>query len=66
MKIHMIDHLPIVSINIEYNGKSKKFNHVLLDIGCSSTILDTDLSEEIGLLRFSSMNRTIKYDYRSQ
>lgn len=26
------------------------FNHVLLDTGCSSTILDTDLSEEIGLL----------------
>lgn len=50
MKIHMIDHLPIVSINIEYNGMNKKFKHVLLDTGCSSTILDTDLSEEIGLL----------------
>lgn len=50
MKINMIDHLPIVSINIDYNGMSKMFNHVLLDTGCSSTILDTDLSEEIGLL----------------
>lgn len=50
MKINMIDHLPIVSINIDYNGMSKMFNHVLLDTGCSSTILDTDLSEEIDLL----------------
>jgi hypothetical protein len=50
MEFQMVDHLPIVSVDIEYNGKKKAFNHVLLDTGCSSTILDTDLSEEIGLL----------------
>lgn len=28
----------------------KTFSNVLLDTGCSSTILDTDLCEEIGLM----------------
>ncbi|MBW8351751.1 aspartyl protease family protein [Bacillus sp. IITD106] len=28
----------------------KTFRNVLLDTGCSSTILDTDLCEEIGLM----------------
>lgn len=50
MKIQMIDYLPVVSIAIEYNRLKKVFNHVLLDTGCASTILDTDLSEEVGLL----------------
>ncbi|QDP39266.1 retropepsin-like aspartic protease [Radiobacillus deserti] len=50
MKIQMMDYLPIVSLAIEFNGNKKTFENVLLDTGCSSTILDTDLSEEIGLL----------------
>jgi hypothetical protein len=50
MKIKMINHLPIVSIAIQYKEMKTVFNNVLLDTGCSSTILDTDLSEEIGLL----------------
>ena len=50
MRFEMDDHLPIVSVEIEYNGKKKGFSNVLLDTGCSSTILDTDLCEEIGLL----------------
>lgn len=50
MKIQMIDQLPIVSIIVEFNGKEKAVDHVLLDTGCSSTILDTDMSEEMGLL----------------
>ncbi|MGP7818255.1 retropepsin-like aspartic protease [Niallia sp. 01092] len=50
MKFKMDDHLPLVSVEIEYNGKKKTFSNVLLDTGCSSTILDTDLCEEIGIL----------------
>ncbi|RSL33982.1 hypothetical protein D7Z54_07660 [Salibacterium salarium] len=49
MKIQMINHLPIVTVGIKYNEKTKTFHNVLIDTGCSSTILDTDLSEEIGL-----------------
>lgn len=49
MKFEMDDYLPLVSVEIEYNGKKKIFSNVLLDTGCSSTILDTDLCEEIGL-----------------
>ena len=50
MKFRMEDHLPLVSVEIEYNGRKETFSNVLLDTGCSSTILDTDLCEEIGLL----------------
>ncbi|HCX48065.1 MAG TPA: hypothetical protein DG757_03265 [Bacillus sp. (in: Bacteria)] len=50
MRFHMDDHLPLVSVEIEYKGNKKTFNNVLLDTGCSSTILDTDLCEEIGLM----------------
>ncbi|WP_445489827.1 aspartyl protease family protein [Niallia sp. 03133] len=50
MKFKMVDHLPLVSVEIEYNAKKKTFSNVLLDTGCSSTIFDTDLCEEIGIL----------------
>ncbi|MED4015534.1 retropepsin-like aspartic protease [Sutcliffiella cohnii] len=50
MKFVMDDQLPLVSVQIEYNGMKKTFSEVLLDTGCSSTILDTDLCEEIGLM----------------
>jgi len=50
MKFQMDDHLPLVSVEIEYAGQKKTFSNVLLDTGCSSTILDTDLCEEIGLM----------------
>ncbi|MED3642978.1 aspartyl protease family protein [Caldifermentibacillus hisashii] len=50
MRFQMDDHLPLVSVEIEYNGNKKTFNNVLLDTGCSSTILDTDLCEEVGLM----------------
>lgn len=50
MKFHMEDRLPLVSVEIEFKGNKKTFNNVLLDTGCSSTILDTDLCEEIGFL----------------
>lgn len=50
MKFQMDNHLPLVSVEIEYNGNKKLFDNVLLDTGCSSTILDTDLCEEVGLM----------------
>lgn len=50
MKFFMDNHLPLASIEIEYDGKKKTFRNLLLDTGCSSTILDTDLCEELGLL----------------
>ncbi|MFS0880647.1 retropepsin-like aspartic protease [Metabacillus niabensis] len=50
MKFLMYDQLPLVSVEIEYDGRKKIFSNVLLDTGCSSTILDTDLCEEIGLM----------------
>ncbi|SHG14512.1 pepsin/retropepsin-like aspartic protease family protein [Ornithinibacillus halophilus] len=50
MKFVMDDHLPLVSVKIDYNSWNKIFRNVLLDTGSSSTILDTDLCEEIGLL----------------
>ncbi|HHY21266.1 MAG TPA: hypothetical protein GX525_05140 [Bacilli bacterium] len=50
MKFAMDDNLPLASVEIEYNGRKTIFSNVLLDTGCSSTILDTDLCEEIGLL----------------
>jgi hypothetical protein len=50
MKFEMDDHLPLVSVEIEYIGMKKTFSNVLLDTGCSSTIFDTDLCEGIGLM----------------
>jgi hypothetical protein len=49
MNIQIIDNLPIVLAHIEYNGVRSLFMNLLLDTGCSSTILDTDLAEEIGV-----------------
>ncbi|WP_197046723.1 retropepsin-like aspartic protease [Oceanobacillus salinisoli] len=46
----MDDHVPLISVNIQYNSRQRIFSNVLLDTGCSSTILDTDLCEEIGLM----------------
>ncbi|MGM7724098.1 aspartyl protease family protein [Metabacillus sp. Hm71] len=50
MKFAVDDQLPLVSVHIEYNGMKKTFSNVLLDTGCASTIFDTDLCEEIGLM----------------
>lgn len=49
MKFNMDDYLPLVSVDVQFEEKKKRFNHVLLDTGCSSTILDTDLCEAVGL-----------------
>lgn len=50
MNFEMDNQLPLVSVEIEYYGEKTAFSNVLLDTGCSSTILDTDLCEKIGLM----------------
>lgn len=50
MKIEMSDGLPLVSVLLSYNGKTIQLDDVLLDTGCSTTILDTDEVETIGLI----------------
>ncbi|NLP50202.1 retropepsin-like aspartic protease [Bacillus sp. RO1] len=50
MNFQMEEYLPLVSVEIQYEGQTKVFKNVLLDTGCSSTILDTDLCEDIGLM----------------
>jgi hypothetical protein len=50
MKIDMQDGLPVVSISLTYKGNTMCLDDVLLDTGCSTTILDTDEVEEIGLI----------------
>jgi len=49
VKFEVNNYLPLVFVEIEYNGQNNTFSKVLLDTGCSSTILDTDLCEKIGL-----------------
>lgn len=46
MKIKMVDSLPVVAVEINYNGKKRLFEDVLLDTGCATAIIDTDLAEE--------------------
>jgi hypothetical protein len=50
MKIDMQDGLPVVSISLTYKGNTMCLDDVLLDTGCSTTILDTDEVEEIGII----------------
>lgn len=50
MKIERCEGLPLVSVLLSYNGKTMQLNDVLLDTGCSSTILDTDEVEAIGII----------------
>jgi hypothetical protein len=38
----------IIPANNTIKWEEKEFEHVLLDMGCSSIILDTELCEEIG------------------
>lgn len=50
MRFVVDDQLPLVSAETEYCGRKKIFGEILLDTGCSSTISDTDLCEDIGLM----------------
>ncbi len=46
----MQDGLPVVSIALSYKGNKICLDNVILDTGCSTTILDTDEVEQIGLI----------------
>jgi Aspartyl protease len=50
VKIQMKDGLPIVSFPIRYNGNQMYLDDILLDTGCSITIFDTDVVQEVGLI----------------
>lgn len=50
MKMHMLYGLPIVSIELSYQGNKLNLNNILLDTGCSTTIFDTDEVEQICLI----------------
>ncbi len=49
MNIELINGLPIVSFPLIYNNQTILLNNVLLDTGCSTTIFDTDVVDQIGL-----------------
>lgn len=49
MNIELINGLPIVSFPLTYNNQTILLNNVLLDTGCSTTIFDTDVVDQIGL-----------------
>jgi hypothetical protein len=49
MKLRMEDGLPLVSLTLSHQHKLVQLNNVLLDSGCSKTIFDTDLLDQIGI-----------------
>lgn len=49
MNIELINGLPIVSFPLTYNNQTILLRNVLLDTGCSTTIFDTDVVDQIGL-----------------
>ncbi|OZM56913.1 hypothetical protein CIB95_09080 [Lottiidibacillus patelloidae] len=50
MKFIIKDYIPVSSIPIQYKDSIRVYDHVLVDTGCSSTILDTDLAQEIEII----------------
>jgi len=60
MKIQMIDGLPVLTITIEYQGKTMTMNDVLLDTGCAISVFDTDIVEEVGLTINRKLGRAIR------
>ena len=49
MNIHLVKGLPIISFPLTYNSQTILLTNVLLDTGCSTTIFDTDIVDQIGL-----------------
>jgi hypothetical protein len=49
MKLRVEDGLPLVSLTLSHEQKEIELNNVLLDSGCSKTIFDTDILEQIGI-----------------
>lgn len=41
--------LLLAKVVLEYNGEKLQLDNVLIDTGCSDTIFNTDLMEQIGL-----------------
>lgn len=49
MELRVEDGLLIAKVGLEYQGKKRTLNNVLVDTGCSDSIFDTDLLAEIGV-----------------
>ncbi|WP_281889156.1 aspartyl protease family protein [Paenibacillus sp. YYML68] len=62
MQIQMKDGLPIVSLNVSYEGKTICLENVLFDTGCAATVFDTDLMASIDL-HIDFINGTAKRMY---
>ncbi|MEW9673761.1 aspartyl protease family protein [Ammoniphilus sp. 3BR4] len=41
--------MPLVSLTLTHQQKSIELDNILLDTGCSKTIFDTDILEQIGI-----------------
>lgn len=50
MNIQIIEGLPIVSVKLIYKEREIIVDNILLDTGCSTTIFDTDVVEDVGLI----------------
>ena len=49
MKIEVIDGLLLASIVVEYQGKTKTVDRVVIDTGASHTILSSDAVDDLGI-----------------
>ncbi|WP_058302595.1 retropepsin-like aspartic protease [Gorillibacterium timonense] len=49
MRIEYKDGLLFTEISIEYNGRKKKINNIVIDTGASHTLISQDEVEDIGI-----------------
>lgn len=49
MRIEVIDGLLLASITVEYQGKIKTVDRVVVDTGASHTILSSDVVDDLGV-----------------
>jgi hypothetical protein len=49
VKIRLLNDLPIIEINVVFEGRKLHLDRVLLDTGSAGTILDADVVAEIGV-----------------
>lgn len=49
IEIRLLNDLPIVAIDVSFNGQILHLSNVLLDTGSAGTILDADVVAEIGV-----------------
>lgn len=50
MKIDIHYNLPFVCLDVEFRGKKKKLDRILIDTGSAGTIFNANIVEEIGVV----------------